>query len=390
MKKNLFFLLMAGMAFASCVSDQSVGEQGVKEPVKLAFSSPLLQSNKGTRANFYGEIGDHMYDGTSTVYKYPKEEDFMIYAVQHEGDFTGWANAEAHEINETKVSYDQPVDGWAPKTSSGGYYYWPSGKMSFAASSPYDLECVGAKRTYGADGVTIENFEVNPSADHHYDLLYSVRTLNQTSEDMLDKADYYSGIPINFKHALSSVRFSIMNESEAIVLLKEIKVYGVKYKGTFKENLVETSPNYSASTRNPTWTVEDDMIAEDAAYLGFEGSVVFPITAQYVAQLAAGDQDEDGEVEESHQLLLMPQELTDDATVVVTYTVNGSLRTKTAQLKEGIVLKSTSGETVSTWAPGTRYTYRLVYGKSAADQDRIYFAPGAEQWVDHEVLVIDL
>ena len=389
MKKNLFFLLMAGMAFASCVSDQSVGEQGVKEPVKLAFSSPLLQSNKGTRANYYGEIGDHMYDGSSTVYRYPKEEDFMIYAVQHDGDFAGWANATKHEINATKVSYDQPVDGWAPKTSEGGYYYWPLGKMSFAASSPYDLECVGATRTYGADGVTIENFEVNPSADHHFDLLYSIRTLNQTSEDMLDKADYYSGIPINFRHALSSVRFSIMNESEAIVLLKEIKVYGVKYKGTFKENLVENHSDYSASTQNPTWTVEEDKIAEDKAYLGFEGSVLFPITAQYVAQLAASDQDEDGEVEKSHQLLLMPQELTDDATVVVTYTVNGSLRTKTAKLKEGIVLKS-DGVTVSTWEPGTRYTYRLVYGKSAADQDRIYFAPGAEQWVDHEVLVIDL
>ena len=114
MKKNLFFLLMAGLAFASCVSDQTVGEQGVKEPVKLSFSSPLLHSNKGTRANFYGEIGDHMYDGTSTVYKYPKEEDFMIYAVQHENDFAGWANATPHQINETKVSYDQPVDGWAP------------------------------------------------------------------------------------------------------------------------------------------------------------------------------------------------------------------------------------------------------------------------------------
>ena len=389
MKKNLFFLLMAGMAFASCVSDQTVGEQGVKEPVKLTFSSPLLQSNKGTRANFYGEIGDHMYSGSSTVYRYPQEEDFMIYAVQHDGDFAGWANAKEHEINESKASYDQPVDGWAPKTSDGGYYYWPTGKMSFAASSPYDLECVGATRTYGADGVTIENFEVNSSADHHFDLLYSVRTLNQTSENMLDKADYYSGIPINFRHALSSVRFSIMNESEAVVLLKEIKVYGVKYKGTFKENLVENPSDYSASTQDPEWTVEDDMIAEDAAYLGFVGSVVFPISAQYVAQLAAADQDEDGEVEESHQLLLMPQDLTDEAIVEVAYTVNGNPRTKTAKLKEGVVLKS-DGVTISAWEPGIRYTYRLVYGKSAADQDRIYFAPGAEQWVDHEVIVIDL
>ena len=57
MKKNLFFFLVAGMAFASCVSDETVGEQGVKEPAKLTFSSPLMQSNGGTRANFYGEIG---------------------------------------------------------------------------------------------------------------------------------------------------------------------------------------------------------------------------------------------------------------------------------------------------------------------------------------------
>lgn len=391
MKKNLFFFLVAGMAFASCVSDETVGEQSVKEPVKLAFSSPLLQSNKGTRANFYGEIGDHMYGGSSTVYKYPQEEDFIIYAINHEGDFAGWENPAniPVEFNGTTVSYDQPVDGWAPKTSEKGYYYWPSGKMSFAASSPAELECDGAERTYGADGVTIKNFEVNSNAEHHFDLLYSDRTLNQTSEYMLDKADYYSGIPINFRHALSSVRFSIMNESEAIVLLKKIEVYGVKYKGTFKENLTEDPENYSESKRNPKWTVEDGKIAESEAYLGFEGSVLFPISAQYVAQLAANDQDEDGEVEESHQLLLMPQDLTDDATVVVTYTVNGSLRTKTAKLKDGIVLKS-DGVTVSTWEHGTRYTYRLVYGKSAADQDRIYFAPGAEQWADHEVIVITL
>lgn len=388
MKKNLFFFLVAGMALASCVSDQTVGEQGVKEPAKLTFSSPLMQTNGGTRANFYGEIGDHMYEGTSTIYNYPKEEDFVIYAVQHEGDFAGWENANEHDINGMTVKYDQPVDGWAPKNpETGGYYYWPSGKMSFAASSPADLDCDGAVRTYGVDGVTIKNFEVNANAEHHYDLLYSVRTLNQTSENMKDGASYYSGIPIDFKHALSSVRFSIKNESEAIVLLKSIKVYGVKYKGEFKENLVENAEDYTKSVQAAKWTVENDEVAEENAYVGFNGNVTFPLTPQYVALLAASDTDEEGEEEKCNQLLLMPQDLTDAATVVVTYTVNGNERSKTAQLNTGIDIEE---KPVKVWECGIRYTYRLVYGKGAADQDRIYFAPGAEQWVDHQVVVINL
>ncbi len=381
MKKNLFFFLVAGMAFASCVSDETVGEQGVKEPAKLTFSSPLMQSNGGTRANFYGEIGDHMYSGSSTIYHYPKEEDFEIYAVQHDGDFTGWGSAVAHAINGMTVKYDLNVDGWAPKDGDN-YYYWPAGKMSFAASSPADLECAGATRTYGEDGLTIENFEVNANAEHHYDLLYSNRTLDMTAEDMLDGASYYSGIPIDFKHALSSVRFSIKNESEANVFLTSIKVFGVKYKGKFEEQL-----NEATNVQNPKWTVGDEKIASDAAYIGFQGSVQFQSAPMYVAQLAAEDTDAPSEVEKCNQLLVMPQALTDDATVVVTYTVNGSERSKTAKFNAGI---DVLGNPVSVWDPGVRYTYRLVYGKAAADQDRIYFAPGAAEWTDHEVVVVEL
>ena len=306
----------------------------------------------------------------------------MIYAVQHDGAFTGWKSATAHDINGKVVKYDLNVDGWAPKTDGGGYYYWPAGKMSFAASSPADLECAGATRTYGEHGVTIENFEVNANAEHHYDLLYSNRTLDMTAEDMMDGASYYSGIPIDFKHALSSVRFSIKNESEANVFLTSIKVFGVKYKGTFEEQL-----NEATNVQDPKWTLGDEKIASAAAYIGFQGSVQFQSSPMYVAQLAAEDTDAPSEVEKCNQLLLMPQELTDDATVVVTYTVNGSERSKTAKLNAGI---DVLGNPVSVWDPGVRYTYRLVYGKAAADQDRIYFAPGAAEWTDHEVVVVEL
>lgn len=391
MKKRVLFMALAGVALSSCVSEQT-NDAGVAGPVKLTFDSPVLMNNSGTRANYYGEVGNHTYEGSTTVYKYPKEEDFTIYAVQHDGDFAGWASATLHEINNTNIKYDQSVDGWAPKTAGDDYYYWPAGKMSFAASSPADLELPGTtERTYGASGLTITNFEIQSDAAKHYDLLFSTRTTNKTSADMLQGASYYSGIPIQFQHALSSVRFSIQNETVADVVLKEIKVYGVKYKGDFAENLAENPSDYSQYVRetnvNPAWDVQDDIIDEANGYVGFHGSVGFPLSAQYVASLAASDTDAAGENEESHQLLLMPQILGDDACVKVTYTVNGHQHSKIAKFNEW---KDLSNNDVDEWKMGVRYTYRLVYSQSTADKDKIYFSPSTEDWDEHDVIVIEL
>lgn len=388
MKKNLFFVLMASVALTGCVSEETVS--GDNSPKPLAFSSPVMYSNATSRANVYGEVGAHMY-GTSTVYSYPREEKFMIYAVNHLGDFAGWAAATPHEINNTAIAYDGSVDGWAPKTSEGKYYYWPEGKMSFAASSPADLENA-ATRNYGATGLTIENFQIAPDASKQYDLLFSTRTINKTSADMQHGADYYSGLPIKFQHALSGVRFSLMNETEAEVVLTGITVYGVYDKGNFAENLAENAEDYTQYVRgtnvNPAWTVTGELIEEPAAYVGFNGKVTFPAEAQYVASIAAGDVDEDGEADVVNTLLLMPQTLDDKAVVKVNYTVDGNPHTKTAQLNLGETLDSK--EEVKTWEIGHRYTYRLVYTSATASRDKIYFAPSTEAWVDEEVIVVEL
>lgn len=384
-------MALTSVALSSCVSDQMENGAGVAGPVKLTFDSPVLMNNSGTRANYYGEVGNHTYEGSSTVYTYPKEEDFTIYAVQHDGDFAGWTSATPHEINNTTVKYDQSVDGWAPKTGGNDYYYWPAGKMSFAASSPADLELLGATRTYGANGLTITGFEIQSEASKHYDLLFSTRTINKTSADMLQGASYYSGIPIQFQHALSSVRFSIQNTTDADVVLKEIKVYGVKYKGDFAENLYENTSDYSQYDRednvDPQWTLENDIIDEANGYVGFHGSVEFPLSAQYVASLAASDTDAAEENEESHQLLLMPQTLDGNEFVKVTYTVNGHQHSKVAKFNEW---KDLSNNDVDEWKMGVRYTYRLVYSQGTADKDKIYFSPSTDQWVEHDVVVIEL
>lgn len=390
MKKNLFFILMAGVALTGCVSNEVSSVSEDNAPKALTFSSPVMYSNSTSRAAYYGEIESHMY-GTSTVYTYPREEMFMIYAVQHTGDFAGWAAATPHEINNTAISYDPSVDGWAPKTSEGKYYYWPEGKMSFAASSPADLENA-ATRTYGATGLTIENFQIASDASKQYDLLFSTRTVNKTSADMQHGAEYYSGLPIQFHHALSSVCFSLKNETEAEVVLTGIRVYGVYDKGNFAENLTENAEDYTQYEKgtnvNPAWTVLGELTEESAAYVAFNGKVTFPVEAQRVASLAAGDVDEDGEADVVNSLLLMPQTLDDKAVVEVHYTVDGNPHSKVAQLNLGET--HNTGIPITEWQIGYRYTYRLVYTSSTAARDKIYFAPSTDAWTLVDVIIVEL
>ena len=117
MKKLLMIAAIAGVAFASCVKDEVTTPQG--QGTKITFDKPVLYQNENTKANVYGEIGTINEGGVN--YTYPKAENFVIYAVNHEGDLTSWANATVALFNAKAISYDDDVNGWAPKTSENGF-----------------------------------------------------------------------------------------------------------------------------------------------------------------------------------------------------------------------------------------------------------------------------
>lgn len=394
MKKSVLFTALASVALVGCVSEE-VTDLGEKSKAKIAFDAPVMYSNENSRANVYGEVGSHVYGGQQ--YSYPREENFVIYGVSHEGDFAGWNSGTPAVFSGTAISYDNDLDGWAPKTDAGGYYYWESGKkMTFAACSPADLEQENWRegdnnRTYGATGLTITNFEVNEDAAHQYDLLFSTRACNQTSSDMQQSASYYSGIPIKFQHALSSVRFSIANSSPETVVLTGIKLAGVKYKGTFNENIVEQPSNYAQYERgdagnvNPAWEVAADVI--NTPYLAFQGSVTFHTNPRYVSALV---EEADIDTNVCNQLLLMPQELTEDVVLTVNYTVNGTPNYKEVQLSNLLSGEGDVKTPINEWEMGKRYTYRLHYSSATADRDKIYFAPSTTEWQDVDVIIVEL
>ena len=299
MKTRFFLAALAGVALASCVTDKEYDVSAQNENVKIGFNSPVMYNNN-TRAEYHGEVGNHQYAQGGTIYSYPQEEEFRVYAVQHTGSFAGWEaeNAEEFEgLNGSVVTYVKSLDGWATATD----YFWPAGKaVSFAAVSPADLEQGpdwNDKTSYGADGLTIENFTVPADPKDHFDLMFSKRALNQTASGMNHGASYYSGVPIQFQHALSSIHFSLRNDTSSEVVLKKISLYGVHETGTFKENIDEDKDlGYERGGNgnvNPKWEIADEatLLDEDHAYIAFDGTepgdegVTFPVNAQYITNL---------------------------------------------------------------------------------------------------------
>jgi hypothetical protein len=394
MKKHLLLVALAGVALAGCVKNEV--ETPVTKDVKIGFASPVLNSNVDTKASVYGEIGSHQYSGTQVNYSYPREESFRIFAVEHNGALTSWADATPTAFNNTAISYNGSLDAWAPLTSTGNFYYWPDNKqLSFAAVSPANLDIDGVVATYGATGTKIENFVVADNPAKQYDLLFSRREVNKTADDMVDMgASYYSGLPLVFQHALSSIHFSLKKDNTVTekVILHSITLKNVVSKATFNEKIT----NETTYTSSPAWTTSTED-ADKKDYVSFTGNVEFPINPRYVSDLAASDDAEGAEKDNdvSHALLMIPQTLGDNVVVDVKYQVGEEIKTRTVQINKYSRVKTKDEEVVdstpiSRWEVGTRYTYRLYYSKDAQMDDIIYFAPSTEGWTEGGVIEVIL
>ena len=383
MKRHLFFVALAGIVLASCVKND------VKSPltkeVRIGFAAPVLYTNVDSKAAVYGEIGSHMYPGTNTNYSYPREESFRIFAVEHSGNLVSWeTNTKAADFNNTAISYNGSLDAWAPITAGGGFYYWPDNKMlSFAAVSPANLQLGDAVvPTYGTTGVEIRDFTVADNPALQYDLLFSKRCVNATAGSMIDGADYYSGVPIVFQHALSSIHFSLKKDATVTetVTLVSITLKNVKKKATFNENITNEVVYASA----PAWTVSADN-EDKQNYASFTGEVEFPINPRYVSDLAASD-DVEGKPKDndvSHPLLMIPQSLGNDVVVEVKYKVGTEVKTRNVQINQYPAVSP-----IVSWEVGTRYTYRLYYSQDAQLDDIIYFSPSTEGWTEGRIIEV--
>ena len=412
MKKSLVLMAMAGVALAGCVNDVAeVAQNQEQKKVKIAFESPVMYDNAESRALVSGEIG-----ANQILKNYDEGETFRIFAVQYPDNtnFSTWDGLEEADVNGAEAKYaGTSIDGWVPYLIEDNpetvdkdeteYYYWPSGyKMAFAAISPYWLgvgntDLQDCNVSYDENGLTITNFQVQPDATNQYDLLYGERITEMTANKMQIGANNYNGVPIRFHHALSSIRFSLMNHTNAKLILNRISLWGPKYKGDFKENYDEdVNTGTYADKATPEWTLKSDSVLRAHPYIAFEGELDFPYNPSYISDLVKGTIGNN-----VHQLLLMPQtigsediETNNVIYLQVDYKVDGQPKTKYVILNNRKSLNSAEGmndaETIAVWEMGYRYTYRITYDAGSAQKDMIYFAPSTEAFVDEKVVVVSL
>lgn len=345
MKKHLFFAALASVALAGCVNNESNTAMDAPEP--LVFEAPTLKTQ--TRA----------YNGEIAGVVYPTEESFQVFCRIYEGSFSGWASATDYFVADgEKASHDGSY--W----STTNKHYWPSAghALAFAAYSP-DKDRLNAEATvtYGADGLTIENFKPAANSEDQYDLMYSDRVVDLTKE-----SNGKSHVSLTFHHALSSIVFSTSEAAEGMSYkITDLRITGTIHPtGTFKQNL-----NESTNVATPGWTTSGSTTVNYEPEIPAAGIPVTTTPTIFTAGESA--------------LLLIPQNIPDDAKVIVEYEattetapITTTGHTVDIPLKE-FMLVDNSTQTIETWEMGKRYIYRISFGETS----HIYFLPTVTEWV---------
>ena len=367
MKKNLLLLSLAGLAIASCTSDENLSENAGKS--RLRFETPLMSTvTKAVTGEIEGLI-------------YPTDEKFDIYGIQYSGDFNGWATSTdvkdfwtgGSSLTVETAAHIGSSTGVNAAWATTNDYFWVNEpyKLAFAAYSPSDAEG-DAAIAYDATGFTFTGFTVKSTVADQYDLMYSDRQFDCTRNKYEN-----TGIPLKFNHALSSIVFAAIEEVEKKTYeITGVQLIGsIKNKGTFTQNITETAATPYTETDEPEW---DNCTVVG----GTDGKITYTPVISGGAYTVTGANDEFTGGKSA--ILPIPQEVPADAYVKLSYTVKTDLTggnvkvdnyTKDIPLSEFIVT-GTEGDKIEEWEIGYRYVYLINFGGSK----KIFFVPTVNEW----------
>ncbi len=365
MRKSLFIAAMASIAFVGCTESEL--DKSVNTQQAISFSAPVIRPN--TKAA--EEIGN----------RYDKGLQFNVWGT--------WFNSETYTkfedgkmyINEATAQYG--VGGgntWYP-LNNGNYYYWPkNGTITFSAYSPAS-DKMKAAAEITAKGVQLNNYLVDntqPNSDME-DVLFSERAYNKKASTGTNAP--YSGVDIQFRHALSSILFSakVGNTYEGTqVRIKEITLSNVASKATFNQNLDDaneettTLPTVTGtSTEAAAWTNHGEKVVytvDNAEKILENGAEPWYFcTASYSKPAVYGA---DGNNYRKSDFILIPQNL-EGVTLTINYTIKSP---DSVELPQQFTKTFTTDDE---WKIGYRYIYNI-----SIDFDPITLAPMVSVFVD--------
>lgn len=316
---------------AGCVKFSPAAGDGTQDgtPRRIEFPTPIV----GTATK-----------SAQSAASYPESSTFGVFGIWYPGSsaFSGWESTagSVSYIGGSEFFYDGTVDDSTPGSgawiSDPAYCWLPSGKMAFAAWSPFSAG-QNADISYGAAGLKIGKFG---TGDGRCDLMYAERVCDKTSS--AGTSATHDGIDLVFHHALAALRFTVKPAEgvKAKIALTKVAIWGMDGTGDFCENVSEDDPLLYSSS--PKWKNTGTAYTE-------ENPLVIP-----------GD---------GTTAFIIPQKMLKDSGSAVKakiyYTVQTGEGTPVPAVSSADLshpVDTATGEAIPEWETGKRYSYTITLG----------------------------
>ena len=350
-KLNLLMSALAVLALASCSNDEVVNNASEKVAQQSIGFSPLTK-RASTRANIVNKAAD-LKDFAVTAYA--AQPLSGLFYIAGEAKTLALSTGDVYTYDGVDMSNIKIVyrDGGWDYNNASDTKYWPYTKTGETySSSGYQLDfvaispaaAVGNGFAFSNEGGTITNYTVG--AD---DLCHATATAEQSGGQ----------VQLNFKHLLSQIKFAAKKATGMTVDIKEITLANVP-------NLGSLSP----ISGTPAWTVAASTTKAD-----YQGN-----TGVFSVQAAGDAAPADTITTSGYEILVLPQDASlvtyDPTTISASNPVSGtgklylkvSCRVKVAGSTTWAIggdegnYKDIYFSLSTTWKPGTKYTYTLLFG----------------------------
>lgn len=227
MKKQLFLLGMAAVAFCSCSNDEIIDSVVGQKSADIVFSPSV--------------------DMTRAIITSNTLDQFTVNAYLNQGEVT-LQYIKDLSVNKTNGAWVSAQD-----------YTWPySGKMTFYSYSPSGLEVtMPTAENIGTVAPTIV-YTASSNPERQKDVLYAVNEVN--AADAYGEASTKT-VNINFRHALSQVVFNAKNTNpEWILDISDVQIANIKSRGVYTFPTTTTAPFTTDDTAiKGSWELESTL-----------------------------------------------------------------------------------------------------------------------------------
>lgn len=313
--KKILFAAVAALAFVGCTQNEEIDNLGSKAEVN--FKTIV---SKTTR------VAPMVTDNFATF----KVNAYNTEAVDM-ATTTSLAKSFMSDVTATNNTGTWGIDK--------GPFYWPmSDKIQFFAYSP----ATNVTGYAAATGYPSFNYKIQ-TVDKQEDLLVA------KLENATKTSNGTTGVNLAFAHVLTQVNFSAELEAGATYKVTKIDILGVNDEGTFTYGAANATGAWSATTGNASYQ-----------YAGNYNATA----TDNVVNFSTVD----------NALMVLPQTLSADAKIAITYSVVKGGSTTFAGTKE----VSLSGQK---WEMGKNLRYTLKLASNAAE---VTFKPTVNEWGKEE------